>query len=89
MPKYKVTVYEQPFEYEVDAENEKEAESKGSILHNVGDFNEIYKIEARLLDEEGEEADTTEWQEENWCRKCGKIIPPGNDMCQSCEAERT
>ena len=26
--------------------------------------------------------------EENSCSKCGKIIPDGYDMCQSCEKER-
>jgi len=28
-------------------------------------------------------------EEENFCRKCGKIIPDGYDLCQACEKERS
>ena len=27
-------------------------------------------------------------EEENFCRKCGKTIPEGYDMCQACKKER-
>jgi len=59
-----------------DPENGKHREELPETLY-------VYKVEEiDRVDLEEEE------EEENSCRKCGKIIPDGYDMCQACEKER-
>ena len=68
------------FSFEVSAKNEKEAKKiaytklKNAVELTDGGFD--FSVEYEV-------------DEDNACCKCGKIIPDGYSMCQSCENERS
>ena len=49
MKKYKVYIYEQPYEVIVMATNKDQAELKAIKIHNGGDYNTILKTEVVKL----------------------------------------
>lgn len=46
---WKVKIYEQPYEYTIEAKNKSEAEYRANIQHNGGTIDEIYKIEVKEI----------------------------------------
>jgi hypothetical protein len=48
--KYVVTIYEQPYQYQVMADSEEEAEEKAIIEHNGGSYDDIGQVEVKKAD---------------------------------------
>ena len=55
--KFRVIIYEQPFEYDVEAKTPEQAELKAFNEHNGGNYDEVCKTEIKEIDESGDEVD--------------------------------
>lgn len=56
MAKYKVSIYENPYEYEITASSPQEAGSKAMNIFNGSIYKDIYKVKVLPADkDEGEE----------------------------------
>ena len=83
MPKYTVAIHGQPVEYEhIEADTEEEAELKAVHAYNGGRYEDVYKTEMTLEeDEEDEDED-----DEEACPSCGKT-PDNLSRCDCCNKD--